>query len=145
RLDAEAVRDSMLSVSSELAERMYGSYVPISTDEEGAVVVREEQDGAHRRSVYLQQRRTQVNSLLDLFDAPTIVSNCPVRGNSTVPLQSLALLNSNFVRARAVAFAAAESRASNQKVRHALERAFGRQPSDSEQTASAQFLAKQSA
>jgi hypothetical protein len=80
RLDAEAVRDSMLSVSGEISERMYGPYVPGSADEEGAVVVREDQEGAHRRGIYLQQRRTQVNSLLDLFDAPTIVSNCPVRG-----------------------------------------------------------------
>jgi hypothetical protein len=153
RLDAEAVRDSMLSVSGEISEKMYGPYVPSGTDEEGAVVVREDQEGAHRRSIYLQQRRTQVDSLLDLFDAPTIVSNCPVRGTSTVPLQSLALLNSNFVRARAAAFAAASRRSrkpltdlsEQERIRRTIEWAFGREPTLPERAASSQFLAKQSA
>jgi hypothetical protein len=153
RLDAEAVRDAMLSVSGEISERMYGPYVPSGTDEEGAVVVREDQEGAHRRSIYLQQRRTQVDSLLDLFDAPTIVSNCPVRGTSTVPLQSLALLNSNFVRTRAAAFAAASRRSrkpltdlsEQERIRRTIEWAFGREPTLPERAASSQFLAKQSA
>jgi Protein of unknown function (DUF1553)/Protein of unknown function (DUF1549) len=153
RLDAEAVRDSMLSVSGEISERMFGPYVPGSADEEGAVVVREDQEGAHRRSIYLQQRRTQVNSLLDLFDAPTIVSNCPIRGTSTVPLQSLALLNSSFVRARAVALAAAVLKipatrsvpSGNDRIDHAIERTFGREPTATERAASSQFLEQQSA
>ncbi|HEV7999677.1 MAG TPA: DUF1549 and DUF1553 domain-containing protein [Planctomycetaceae bacterium] len=153
RLDAEAVRDSMLSVSGEITERMYGPYVRSNTDEEGAVVVLEDQEGAHRRSIYLQQRRTQVNSLLDLFDAPTIVSNCPVRGTSTVPLQSLALLNSSFVRARAVALASAaiqnpasrSSLSGDDRISRAIERTFGRGPTASERAASSQFVEKQSA
>jgi hypothetical protein len=153
RLDAEAVRDSMLCASGELVEKMYGPYVPCSSDEEGAVVVHEDQEGAHRRSLYLQQRRTQVNSLLELFDAPTIVNNCPVRGTSTVPLQSLALLNSSFVRARAVAFAAASrpSRAAptrsetESRIHRAITVAFGREPTAAEQAASSQFLAQQTA
>jgi hypothetical protein len=153
RLDAEAVRDSMLCVSGEMAEKMYGPYVICNRDEEGAVVVREDQDGAHRRSLYLQQRRTQVNSLLELFDAPTIVNNCPVRGTSTVPLQSLALLNSSFVRARAVAFAAAARRSpaapagsgTESRIRGAITVAFGRAPTAAEQAASSQFLAEQTA
>ncbi|HEV3303234.1 MAG TPA: DUF1549 and DUF1553 domain-containing protein [Planctomycetaceae bacterium] len=151
RLDAEAVRDSMLSVSGEITEKMYGPYVPCSADDEGAVVIREDQEGAHRRSVYLQQRRTQVDSLLDLFDAPTIASNCPVRGTSTVPLQSLALLNSSFVRARAAAFAAVSrstsktppSLSGEKRIRRTIERAFGREPTISEEAASSQFLEKQ--
>jgi hypothetical protein len=152
RLDAEAVRDSMLCASGEIAERMYGPYVLCSRDEEGAVVVREDQAGAHRRSLYLQQRRTQVNSLLELFDAPTIVNNCPVRGTSTVPLQSLALLNSSFVRARANAFAAsrpspgARTRSETEsRIRGAITVAFGREPTTAEQAASSQFLAQQTA
>jgi hypothetical protein len=153
RLDAEAVRDSMLSVSGEISEKIYGPYVASGTDEEGAVVVREDREGAHRRSIYLQQRRTQVDSLLDLFDAPTIVSNCPVRGTSTVPLQSLALLNSNFVRARAAAFGAASRRSrepltdlsKQERIRRTIARAFGREPTISERAASSQFLEKQAA
>ena len=54
-----------------------------------------------RRSVYLQQRRTQIASLLEVFDAPSIVTTCTRRLPSTIPLQSLSLLNSDFVVARA--------------------------------------------
>ena len=53
--------------------------------------------GATRRSVYLQQRRTQITSLLEVFDAPSIVTTCTRRSPSTIPLQSLSLLNSDFV------------------------------------------------
>src|SRR5207249_8816414 len=105
RLDAEALRDAMLAVAGELDERSGGPYVPTRRTAEGSVDVDEKLDGARRRSVYLQQRRTQVPTLLELFDAPTMVANCSVRNTSTVPLQSLALLNSDFARARARAFA----------------------------------------
>ena len=51
--------------------------------------------------MYLQQHRTQLASLLEIFDAPSIVTTCTRRQPSTVPLQSLSLLNSDFVAARA--------------------------------------------
>jgi hypothetical protein len=51
--------------------------------------------------MYLQQRRTQIASLLDVFDAPSIVTTCTRRLPSTIALQSLSLLNSDFVVARA--------------------------------------------
>jgi hypothetical protein len=105
RLDAEALRDAMLHVSGELDRQAGGPYVPTRHTPEGVVEVAENQDGARRRSVYLQQRRTQVVTLLQLFDAPSIVTGCSVRPTSTVPLQALSLLNSDFVRARARAFA----------------------------------------
>jgi hypothetical protein len=104
RLDAEALRDAMLSVAGELDQRVGGPYVPSQRTAEGVVEVPEEQDGARRRSVYLQQRRTQVVTLLQLFDAPAIVGSCGMRTTSTVPLQALALMNSEFARARAKAF-----------------------------------------
>src|SRR5207253_497041 len=50
-------------------------------------------------------RRTQVVTFLQLCAAPAIVSTCGKRAPSTAPLQSLALLNSEFVRARAKGFA----------------------------------------
>src|SRR5205823_2044113 len=92
RLDAEALRDAMLAVAGELDARPGGPYVPTRRTVEGTVEVDEQVGGARRRSVYLQQRRTQVATLLELFDAPTMVANCSVRVTSTVPLQSLALL-----------------------------------------------------
>ena len=83
---------------------LYGPYVPTERDKDGSVVVPEKPKGSRRRAIYLQQHRTQVDTLLELFDAPVMVNNCAVRSTSTVPLQSLALLNSDFVRSRAAAF-----------------------------------------
>ncbi|HIN95155.1 MAG TPA: DUF1553 domain-containing protein, partial [Planctomycetes bacterium] len=105
RLDAEAIRDSLLAVSGELDRRLFGPYAPTQRTASGDVVVAKDHPHANRRSIYLQQRRTQVTTLLELFDAPSIVSNCSQRSKSTVPLQSLALLNSEFMLARSAAFA----------------------------------------
>ena len=91
----------MLAASGELDDRPGGPYVPTDRTDSGEVAVDESTPGATRRSVYLQQRRTQVASLLDVFDAPSIVTTCTRRLPSTVPLQSLSLLNSGFVVARA--------------------------------------------
>ena len=38
---------------------------------------------ADRRSVYLQQRRTQVATFLELFDAPSIAATCSARSSTT--------------------------------------------------------------
>src|SRR5207237_1610292 len=97
--------DSMLLISRELDDRNGGPYVASKRTPEGVVEIEENANGAHRRSIYLQQRRTQVVTFLQLFDAPSIVSTCGKRSPSTVPLQSLALLNSDFARNRAKSFA----------------------------------------
>src|SRR5439155_15083285 len=76
RLDAEAVRDAMLHVAGELDARAGGPYVPSKRTAEGVVEIPENTDGAKRRSVYLQQRRTQVVTFLQLFDAPAVVTTC---------------------------------------------------------------------
>jgi hypothetical protein len=149
RLDAEAVRDSVLSVAGELDLRVGGPYVPAKRAPDGTVDVDENHDGAKRRSVYLQQRRTQVVTLLHLFDAPAMVSNCSTRTTSTIPLQSLALLNSNFIRARAMSFAqrltteaGADAKA---RLRLAFRLACGRAPEARETEAAERFLLAQRA
>ena len=91
----------MLAASGELDDRPGGPYVPTDRTDSGEVVVDESAAGATRRSVYLQQRRTQITSLLEVFDAPSIVTTCTRRLPSTIPLQSLSLMNSDFVVARA--------------------------------------------
>jgi hypothetical protein len=113
------------------------------------VEVVESVDGARRRSVYLQQRRTQVATFLQLFDAPAIVTTCGKRSPSTVPLQSLALLNSEFARARAKGFAkrlATEARDDEgRRLTLAYRLACGRPPTGAERAACETFLAGQSA
>lgn len=146
RLDAEAIRDGMLAASGELDLRIGGAYVPTQRDDEGEVIVNETAVGAHRRSLYLQQRRTQVTSLLETFDAPSVVFSCTFRGTTTVPLQSLKLLNSSFVRLRAQALSkriAVEAGDDPlQKIRHAFLLVMARPPTTEEFEIAKGFIAQ---
>jgi hypothetical protein len=153
RLDAEAIRDAMLAVTGELDQRVGGPYVPTDRHESGEVTINELAAGATRRSVYLQQRRTEITSLLEVFDAPSIVTTCTRRTSSTVPLQSLSLMNSDFMIARAQALAerleaecmANEHGRANDDARidRAFQLALGRQPRQDERTAARRFLETQ--
>jgi hypothetical protein len=147
RLDAEAIRDAMLAASGELDERPGGPAVQTNRDESGEVVVAEDAEGSRRRSVYIQQRRTQMLSMLDVFDAPSIVTNCLVRQPSTIPLQSLSLLNSSFAAARGRGLADRLMREAGTdpeaRVRLAFQIVAGRPPGDAELAAANAFLAEQ--
>jgi len=147
RLDAESIRDSMLMVSGELDGSLGGPYVPSRREADGTVQVSEAVAGARRRSVYLQQRRTQVVTFLQLFDAPAMVSTCGKRSPSTVPLQSLVLLNSEFARSRAASFAGRLAREAGDDAFKRLSLAFrlacGREPGKEEEQACVKFLAAQ--
>ncbi len=147
RLDAEMIRDAMLHISGELDVRMGGPYVATKRTPEGVVEVPANADGAKRRSIYLQQRRTQVDTFLQLFDAPALVSTCGKRSPSTVPLQSLVLLNSEFVRIRAKNFAkrlASEAGTDTDKrLMLAFKLVSSRAPLRDERAACEKFLEKQ--
>jgi len=149
RLDAEAIRDAMLASSGELDLKEGGPYVVTKRLNPSEVVVDEKAAGALRRSVYLQQRRTQIPNVLKVFDAPSIVFNCTRRDTTTGPLQSLNLLNSEFTRARARALAARIKHDAGDgpdaRITRAFQCVFGRSPSDEEQVAARAFLKEQPA
>ena len=149
RLDADSMRDAMLSASGELNGELFGPYVPTKRLPDGNVVVDEKDAGAVRRSLYLQQRRTQVLSMLEVFDAPGMVTNCPRRDSSTVVLQSLSLLNADFVVERAAAMSARLAREAGDSAADRIARAFlltyGRGPTADERLAAEQFVAGQQA
>ncbi|MEX1229203.1 MAG: PSD1 and planctomycete cytochrome C domain-containing protein, partial [Planctomycetaceae bacterium] len=147
RLDAEAVRDSHLAISGELEVTFSGPYVPTTRDDAAEVIVPDDRPGAHRRSIFLQQRRTQGLSMLNVFDAPTIVINCTRRPVTTMPLQSLNLLNSNFAVNRGTSFAeriadeAGET--AEDRIRLAFELSLGREPTEVDVSDSLKFLKTQ--
>ena len=147
RLDAEAARDAMLAVSGELDARIGGPYVPTTRTANGEGVVENSGSGAHRRSVYLQQRRTQVVSLLDVFDAPSIVTSCTRRIPTATPLQSLSMLNSDFVISRANALSHRLNRDASSNLEDRITRAFvlatARVPAPAERSAARRFLETQ--
>lgn len=93
RLEAEIVRDRMLSASGQIDRSMFGPAVPAKEDDTGQVVV---EGDSGRRSLYIQQRRSQPVAILQAFDAPVMEINCERRPSSTVATQSLMLMNGAF-------------------------------------------------
>ena len=148
RLDAEAIRDAMLFVSGELDVTVGGPYIPTTRNGTGEVLVNPSAPGANRRSVYLQQRRTQVLSQLGVFDAPTLAINCSRRTVSTMPLQSLTMLNSDFAVERGKQFASRLDREAGTDATRRITQAFllmtSREPSADELTSSLRFIEEQS-
>jgi mono/diheme cytochrome c family protein len=111
RLDAEAVRDSMLAVAGILEDTPYGAPVSVARSTEGRIVAGVEVLNANgdvtkvdtsapavnRRSIYLQMRRKTPVTVLDTFDLPIMDPNCEVRASSTVAPQALFLMNDEFI------------------------------------------------
>lgn len=148
RLDAESIRDAMLAVGGDLEPRLFGPYTPTTLSGDGSVEVDPGHRDSRRRGIYMQQRRTQTHTMLGLFDAPAMAVTCGERSRSTVPLQSLALLNGPFTRQQAESFArrlAAEVPTDNDaRVRRAFLLATGREPTNDEALAAREFLLEQS-
>lgn len=147
RLVAESIRDGMLAISGDLDDQMGGPYVASKRNATGEVVIPEIQPGSHRRSIYLQQRRTQITSLLQVFDAPSIVFTSTRRAQSTMPLQSLTLLNADFVLARARSFAnrlKEQNADESQRLEFAFHVAYARSPRGDEMQSAREFLDCQS-
>lgn len=150
RMEAEVLRDAVLSVSGKLDATMGGPPIPLDANPDGLVTVPEKGPAPNsqwRRSMYLRALRGSHPSgkgfslsMLEVFDFPEIVINCTRRVNSTTPLQSLALVNSKFMMEQARYFAlrvresaGAQSPAAKQ-VEVAFLLAFGREPSAGETT-----------
>lgn len=147
RLDAESIRDAVLDLSGSLDTRMFGPYVPTSRSDSGEVIVADDTVGRNRRSVYLQQRRTQVLGALEVFDAPAMVTNCTVRNSTTVPLQALQFLNAPNLRVHAQSLVKRIRGEVGDEldvwVRHAHELCYGRPPSIDELKLAIDFLQQQ--
>jgi len=106
RMDAEALRDSLLFVSGKLDGRSGGYPDHVSVDRDGLVSANATVTGGWRRSIYLQHRRTEIPTMLATFDYPEMGPNCTERTVSIVSPQSLMLMNNRHVRELAGSFAA---------------------------------------
>lgn len=161
RLDAEAIRDSILATSGALNKNMFGPPIPVRPDVHGQIVVGlDKTDGDNkmpvevdlkgeefRRSVYIEVRRSRPLAMLHAFDEPVMEVNCERRQSSTVPTQSLMLMNSQFLLEQAARFAerlkkdAGEDR--TRQVARAWQLAFTRPPTEKESTEALDFLSRQ--
>lgn len=143
RLEAEAIRDSILRVSGQLNLKMGGpgynlwqkntNYVTVFKPK--LVLGPEEQ----RRMVYQFKPRSQQDPIFGVFDCPDAALARPRRTVSTTVLQALNLLNSQFLLEQSRAFAMRIQREAGEEVQAQIIRAFqlayGRKPFQKEQKA----------
>ena len=134
RLEAEAIRDSMLSVSGQLDSRMYGA---------GTL------DPAHkRRSIYFMVKRSKLVPMMQLFDAPEPLSSVGSRPTTTIAPQALLFMNNPQVRSYARGFAQRLEPLARESLVVAVTQAYwlalGRPPTSDERADSVEFLDQQS-
>jgi hypothetical protein len=149
RLEAEIVRDSVLTVSGSLDRTAGGPPVEITNPADGLSEAKAAPTptSPNRRSIYLFARRVYPLKFLEIFDAPIMPVNCTQRTNSVTVLQSLALLNSEFLFTQADQMA---TRIVTQvgpepgaHMKLAFELTLAREPSDAEIQKSFAFLEAQ--
>ena len=150
RLDAESIRDTLLSAGGNL-DLTCGAAHPFPRPHEWKYTQHNPFKAVYesnRRSVYLMTQRIQRHPYLAIFDGADPSTSTPARTTSTTPLQALYLLNDKFVheQARRVAeqitsHAADES----QRINRAYELLLARLPADEERVAAQAFLARAAA
>ena len=160
RLDAETLRDTVLAVSGNLNETLFGPPLPLAVDGNGRVLIgfaRKNDryrrvntlkgDAPYRRSIYIQARRTLKLGMLEAFDAPTMTPNCEKRSASTVASQSLLFMNNEDLLDQTETFAervvkeAGDDSAS--QIRHAWQLALANEPTGDQLNRSLAFLKAQ--
>lgn len=124
RLDVEALRDSVLSVSGALDATAGGPPVPIN------------QEDNQRRTLYSFISRRKLDATLATFDFPNANDSSEQRILTNTPLQRLYLLNSAFMMKQGERFAERVTRMTGKDpaatIRESYLLAFGREPSAEE-------------
>jgi mono/diheme cytochrome c family protein len=158
RLDAEAVRDAVLSVAGTLTVEMAGPSirVPLEPEVYDTIFTEYEPDNlwpVHpdarqhtRRSLYLLRKRNVRLPMLVAYDAPDMMSSCGARNVSVHALQALTLMNSEFMLQQSKALAALTLQNSTnevQRIRTLFERTLGRLPNLVELQTTRDFLRQQ--
>ncbi len=121
RMEAEQIRDSILQVAGNLDDQLGGPSADLTPD-------------FLRRTVYGKVSRYKTDEYLKIFDFPTPSISAEKRFTTTVPLQRLFLMNSDFVQLEAEAFAkrVASEPNSAARIRKMYLLAYGREPSPEE-------------
>jgi len=132
RLEVEPWRDAMLSVTGNLDPAVGGPSAELSSPDH------------RRRTLYGAVSRHNLDPVLRLFDFPDPNLTSDRRPVTSVPLQQLFVLNSEFMARQAKAFAARVRDAEptdSARIRHAFLLAYGRPPTDREIQLGEDFLA----
>ncbi len=148
RLDAEAIRDAMLSISGRLDPTLYGPSIPVHYAARRGLTEGDPNngpvDGDGRRSIYQEIRRNAHNPFLEVFDLPKPATTRGQRDTTNVPAQSLALLNSPFVVGQAAEWgrrlAEGEAASVDGRIAHMFVKVLARPPSAAERARVADYL-----
>ncbi|WP_395751077.1 DUF1553 domain-containing protein [Prosthecobacter sp.] len=127
RLEAEAIRDSILTLTGKLEPEMYGE--PAGS-------------GQTRRSVYVRVVRNALDPFLTTFDSPVPFATRGKRDTTNVPAQSLTLLNDNNVIRWSREWALRSGKVSpEERVKQMFREAFAREATADEVKQSLAYLA----
>lgn len=147
RLQGEAIRDSILMLSGQMNESVFGPPVPIHLtpfmDGRGRPAQSGPLDGSGRRSIYLAVRRNFLSPFMLAFDTPSPFSTMGRRNVSNVPAQALILMNDPFIAEQAKRWAErvlTESVTNDARIDQMYRAAFARSPNDREMKAALDFV-----
>ncbi len=157
RLEAEAIRDAILTAAGTLNRDVYGPSVKVPLEPEvyDLIFTEDEPTGLWRvtpdakqhtrRSLYLFAKRNVRHPLLEAFDQPDTLGSCAVRGKSTFAPQALILMNGPFTHdhSRRMADDVMNSEPRGKWLEIAYRRTLGRMPRIEEADAMQKFLRTQ--
>ena len=137
RLDAESLRDAILTVSGELQTARPGAhpFPEIHTWGWTQHDAFKEVYPSNHRSVYVMTQRLKRHPFLGLFDGPDTNTTTARRSESIVPPQALFLMNNPWVRSQAEKFAVrliAETPKLSSRLKRAYQLSLGRLPHSAE-------------
>jgi hypothetical protein len=129
RMDAEQVRDSILEVAGDLDDQIGGPPKDLTPD-------------YHRRTVYGRVSRYKLDAYLQLFDFPPPNISAEKRFTTTVPLQRLFLMNSDFVQLESESLYKRVAAESNNaaRIRKLYNLVYGRDPKEAEVQIALEYL-----
>jgi hypothetical protein len=147
RLDAESIRDTLLSLAGQL-DRSPGGPHPFPLMKDWNYTQHNPFKAVYdtdRRSVYLMTQRIQRHPYLTLFDGADTNASTANRPSSTTTLQALYLMNDPFVQRLARGFGArllSEKGDDRSRIDRSFRLGFGRPPTKEETDAAVDALAK---
>ncbi|MFM8399348.1 MAG: DUF1553 domain-containing protein, partial [Pirellula sp.] len=144
-MDAESLRDSILSISG-LLDRKIPKEHPFPPVDSWGFTIHNPFHGVYdskHRSVYLMQQRNRKNAYLSLFDGADPNLSVDERKPTTTPTQSLFLMNSPLVHLASESLAKQLTESTqdpSNRLRELYRKTLGRPPSDQEQKDCIDFL-----
>jgi hypothetical protein len=129
RMDAEQIRDSILFTSGSLDKSLGGPSAELAPS-------------FNRRTIYGKVSRYKLDEYLQLWDFPSPSISAEKRFTTTVPLQRLFLMNSDFVQSQAEILAkrVAKEGDNRARIRKLYQILYGRTPLEAEIQAGLHYL-----